>query len=987
MGISNKKLNYIKKFAASKSVKELSADTGLPPVQVERVLKKIGVAVRSGGVLTGNIPAEKLPSTVNDSRNISFFRSAFFICLGTAILLNPLFFLPGLYDMYSLPKMVLLAVLAPLMTVLFLLETIRARTIAFYQCFKFPLMPLFLLVGWMGMSLLWAVNTYAATLNLTIWISALLFCIVPIQMYSGIKNIRILSVLITVAAFCVSAMGIAQFFGLNFDVIYQASVPGSFFGNKNFAAQFVVGAVPFAAYTAYVYRKNLAGPLCAAVFFLLIFFLIVTRKRGAWVASTTALLAGSILLSSYMRCRPSLLHDISRSVIIEKFKRFVLPGLICFTVLMCSVYILPHFGQSGAKIKPMKLDFREELKSIAETEKGSANWRLTAWRNTLLMIAHNPFFGVGLNNWQFNYPLYARKGKIDTDFNEERQAKRVHNDYLQFAAELGIVGLGLFLWFLGSMLHTAWILVFKRDDAEWSFIGITGITAIIAIMMDALFCFPMQEGLPPFFLAIVSSMIVFGYVHQENRQAKVFKKIPLWVTCALFAAVLWFLFTTVWGYRLCKADYFFLEGKRLNKSEMFEQSLRPLRTAVKLNPYNFRIYSLLGRSLNELQQYYESVDVNKRALELHPNYINCMNNLGNALRGVHRIDEAIEMYLHALDLFPDFAEAYNNLGIGYKEKGDNEAARKQYLKAIEIDPNYEKAYNNLANICLAEDRIDEAIEYYKKAIEFNPSLSDVYNNIGLAMLKKGQNEQAIGYFDTCINLNSRLPDPHNNKGTALKNMGRVDEAIVHFKKAITVNSAYLPAYNNLADIYLKQGKIQDAINQYEMMISINSDLRSIYQRIGDLYIQLYQQTKSADYIDKATAFIERGIALYPRSSALYTILGKIYMESDQNQKALETFKYIVELEPNKPESHFNMGVAYHKTGNYREALESYERALRLNPDFIFLYFEMAKIYEYTEVYDKAIENYSVFLEKWKGEEKYSQMAQQKIILLKEKISR
>ncbi len=987
MGISNKKLNYIKRFAATKSIMELSRDTGLSIGQVERVLKQCGFASQKGAQpLSSDSAGDRSADTVSGGQEMSFFRSAFLVCLAVAFFITPLFFIPGLYDMYSLPKMALLAVLAPLATIFFLLETMTSGRVTVCRCFRFPLLPILLFVGWMALSLFWGVNKYTGICQLTIWGSALLFCIVPLLMYRSIENIRLMSLVITLAAGCVAVMGISQFFGFNFDVIYQAAVPGSFFGNKNFAAQFIVGALPFSVYTAYVFRKQIIGVCASVVFFLLMFFLVISRTRGAWVASTTALFIASAVLVIYLWNNREQ-FTIAKNNISQNLLRFVAPGLICFIILLGSVYLPTLFlGDAGKKSSSVKLDLREELKSITETKKGSASWRLTAWRNTLLMIKSKPLFGVGLGNWQFYYPIYARKGRVDSDFNEERQAKRTHNDYLQFTAELGIVGIVLLLWFLGNMLYLASRIAFKGGNVESSLFAIAGGASILAIMGNAMFSFPLQEGLPPFFLLSVASMLVFVYSAQKERETRSFEKIPLWGIIALCVAVAWFLFTSVWGYRMCKADYFFLEGKRFNKADMFERSLRPLRQSIKLNPYNFRVYSLLGRSLNELNYYQESVEVNRSALKLHPYYINCMNNLGNALRGIHYIDEAIAVYKEALELFPDFAEAHNNLGIGYKEKGDNEAAKREYLKAIEIDPKYEKAYNNLGNICLAEDRIDEAVHYYKKAIELNPKLSDIYNNVGLAMLNKGEYEEAIKYFDTCIQLNSRLPDPHNNKGTALKKMGETKEAIVQFKKAIAVNSAYLPAYNNLADIALREDRIQDAIDEYERMLHINSNLRSIYQRLGDLNLKLYQQTKAVEYVDKAIDAIERGIALYPKSSALYTILGKIYIESGQNEQALETFQHIVELEPTKPESYFNLGIAYHKSGEYTQAIAAYQRALRLKPDYIFLYFELAKLYEHLGETELAIKNYSMFLEKWEGEEQYTHMAEQKMMKLKEKSS-
>ena len=402
MGISNKKLNYIKRFATTKSIVELSRDTGLSIGQVERVLKQFGLASQNGTQSSSSGSAGDLcVDTVSGGQEMSFFRSAFLVCLAVAFVITPLFFIPGLYDMYSLPKMVLLAVLAPLATIFFLMDTITTGRVAMCRCWRFPLLPVLLFVAWMAISLFWGVNKYAGVCQLAIWGSALLFCIVPLLMYRSMENIRFVSLIITIAAFFVALMGIAQFFGFNFDVIYQAAVPGSFFGNKNFAAQFIVGALPFSVYTAYVFRKNVIGVCSSVVFFLLLFFLIISRTRGAWLASTTALIIASAVLIIYLwNNRQQFV--MSKNIISQNSVKFVAPGLLCFLILLGCVYLPTIFSGDGGKgSSGLKLDLREELKSITETKKGSANWRLTAWSNTLLMIKGNPFLVSGLATGSF----------------------------------------------------------------------------------------------------------------------------------------------------------------------------------------------------------------------------------------------------------------------------------------------------------------------------------------------------------------------------------------------------------------------------------------------------------------------------------------------------------------------------------------------------------------------------------------------------------
>ncbi|MCB1196722.1 O-antigen ligase family protein, partial [bacterium] len=187
-------------------------------------------------------------------------------------------------------------------------------------------------------------------------------------------------------------------------------------------------------------------------------------------------------------------------------------------ILIVSALMPAGAGQTAGSKRTVNIG--EELRSITATEKGSASWRLTAWKNTLYMIKSNPLFGVGIGNWQFHYPLYARKGAVDKDFNEERQAKRAHNDYLQITAELGFPGIVLFLWFMGNIVYIGLRLMFIERNFLLAFMGIVGVTSLLSLMGHAIFDFPFDESLPPFFTAVVSAMVVYAYMNSSQKIEK-----------------------------------------------------------------------------------------------------------------------------------------------------------------------------------------------------------------------------------------------------------------------------------------------------------------------------------------------------------------------------------------------------------------------------------------------------------------------------------
>lgn len=68
--------------------------------------------------------------------------------------------------------------------------------------------------------------------------------------------------------------------------------------------------------------------------------------------------------------------------------------------------------------------------------------RFLNWKTAFAIWSEHPFIGTGLGTFGTMYPQYMQPGA--------NQAQYAHNTYLQFGAELGLLGLVLILWLVGS---------------------------------------------------------------------------------------------------------------------------------------------------------------------------------------------------------------------------------------------------------------------------------------------------------------------------------------------------------------------------------------------------------------------------------------------------------------------------------------------------------------------------------------------------------
>jgi len=84
----------------------------------------------------------------------------------------------------------------------------------------------------------------------------------------------------------------------------------------------------------------------------------------------------------------------------------------------------------------------DEASDEVELEGSSAD-RVETWRTIVTLVANHPIEGVGFGG--LGYVLSSLGSTLSTDIKDS-----AHNTYLRFLGEMGLVGLGLFLWLLWS---------------------------------------------------------------------------------------------------------------------------------------------------------------------------------------------------------------------------------------------------------------------------------------------------------------------------------------------------------------------------------------------------------------------------------------------------------------------------------------------------------------------------------------------------------
>jgi O-antigen ligase len=135
-----------------------------------------------------------------------------------------------------------------------------------------------------------------------------------------------------------------------------------------------------------------------------------------------------------------------------------LPAMISVIVIILVVDLRFGLlaGLGGLVIALPKI--REAFSGITTsgTEAYSYFTRLEAWKIVLEIVRENWLLGLGPANYYYYTPLFPILGNYVT-FNS-------HNQYIDLIAQVGIIGLVLFLWFFLEMFGMAWWLKSRVPD-------------------------------------------------------------------------------------------------------------------------------------------------------------------------------------------------------------------------------------------------------------------------------------------------------------------------------------------------------------------------------------------------------------------------------------------------------------------------------------------------------------------------------------------
>ena len=110
--------------------------------------------------------------------------------------------------------------------------------------------------------------------------------------------------------------------------------------------------------------------------------------------------------------------------------------------------------------------------------------RLTLYATATNMIRQHPVIGVGVNTFSKNYGSYKLAAMEKIAPTQDRMY--AHNNFLHMGAEVGLLGLGIFLWFLVILFNNGWQNYKRFKSGFLKITALSLIACVIAFLINGL---------------------------------------------------------------------------------------------------------------------------------------------------------------------------------------------------------------------------------------------------------------------------------------------------------------------------------------------------------------------------------------------------------------------------------------------------------------------------------------------------------------------
>jgi len=567
--------------------------------------------------------------------------------LYAAALTVPLLILPGItYDIFYAPKycaLISFAMAAILILLFMALQGPVPIPATVPACLAFGLLV------YMALTISWSPLPYISSSEFMLFAGFLVLFWISMVCLDG-RHIQTLILLLFLATTLSAMYAFFQHAGIDFFDYDRRNLTIGTIGNPNSVAAFFLSTFFLGIYLAIDMRKWYL--LLSVVLLSFVFVaMVLTRCRGAWVG----LFAGTSI-GLTLAIKSGLWDSLKR------LKCYVAGLFLALAALFSIAWVA----------QPERFASLLSLKSILDPKTlydDRINYNRAGWE----MFKTHPLLGSGLRTFQREvFEYQARINQRDPTYLNPHmytapKPRHVHNDYLEFAAEIGLIGLLTFLGIVGMVFRHGWQAVKTTVDPKGRWMRIALLSNLTGMLVHALFFFPLRLPATGMVFWLNLAMIEVLAIPEEKRLKNyLFGPVPFpkRVRAAILGAGLFLASFLVWHHAIAPvlgSHYFY----RYVLSHGEDESALLKTMHYEPGQSYYQVFALA---------YYRRKGAWAKANFLAENII-------------ERFDGETPLW-----------SAYYNLGIVKHAMGKPEEAKKAYHQSLYYLPTYQPAIDELRKV-------------------------------------------------------------------------------------------------------------------------------------------------------------------------------------------------------------------------------------------------------------------------------------------------
>jgi tetratricopeptide (TPR) repeat protein len=418
----------------------------------------------------------------------------------------------------------------------------------------------------------------------------------------------------------------------------------------------------------------------------------------------------------------------------KKILRLLALSAVFFTLLGYYAVNFLHIP----KISENALDEDQNYESFWIRETDTIQTRKIVWKGALQIWKGHILLGTGPETFAFSY--YQSK-LPDHNLTPEWNVifTKAHNEYLNFLANTGIIGLASYLILIASILilFIKNIKTYAKGSTILEFLlNLSLLAGFLSILTTNFFGF---STVPLNVLFFIFPALAFPPSKNKERRNETASASDKYQQAGIAIVLLFAVLLLYSIHKYWINDVLYQKAKSLNQRGEYTSAYAILSSLTQKNPRqpiyldefsnasaNLALQSLENLEKDKAKKYTaEAIDSLTKAIRYSPFNIIIKIRSAERLIFLSAIDEdnlsrAKTMFEEAVKFAPTDANIRFNLGLTLLKIGDVESAIENIEEAIALKPNYEKARLALALIYANINKNDMAKEQIEYLLRENP---------------------------------------------------------------------------------------------------------------------------------------------------------------------------------------------------------------------------------------------------------------------------